>query len=97
MHKSLFKGFAVPCVVNHVDSTTTTCRVVVARDVDEVDEFNQVVRRMDVGRFLSDEVEAKKRDILVIADGEYSGEYGIGKEIENNGFIFSRELTRRYD
>jgi len=95
MHDSLFRHFAVKGVIVEDDQPDTDVDVILNFGVEAIDEYNEVIERVDKADFRNTQIKTKRGQLLVVGDGEFSGEYMLGKKLKSNGYIEAREITRK--
>lgn len=94
MHKSLFRTFGVDGTLIADNAMETPVVVIVNFGVDEIDEFNEVVGRIDKATFDIDSVNPKKGERLVIPAGKFSGQYLLARKIKTSAYVEVREIVR---
>lgn len=97
MHDDLFSEFAEQGTVTDGDGFYTDVSVIVRFGVDEIDDYNAVVGRVDTASFRVSQIQVSSGQRLEISTGEFSGKYDIGRVIENNGYVEGREIVRVAD
>lgn len=82
-----------------IDSKSDSTEVTVIMDfgVDELDEYNEVVGRIDKATFKSSEVKPIRGNRIEVFSAEFSGTYVLGKKLKSNGYVEAREIVRTTD
>jgi len=96
MHESLFRHFGVAGTLVS-DLGTTDVTVILEFGVEELDEFNEVVGRVDKVSVRNQEATTLKGQKLRVLAGEFSGYYTLGRKLKSNGYIEVREIVRLAD
>jgi len=99
MHEALFRHFGVTgSIVDKEDvSVNPSVESILNFGVDEFDEYNEVVGRVDKVTFRSDVVLPIRGQIIIVPTGEFTGRYVIGRKLRSNGFVQSFEISRAAD
>lgn len=95
LHDSLFRQFGVAGVVTHKDTSTTAVEVVVRFGVDAIDEYGEVMEKIDRAMFRASVVTTKQGEILTVSTGEFAGVYELGRMLKNNGYVIGRVITKQ--
>ncbi|RLC08112.1 MAG: hypothetical protein DRI24_23855 [Deltaproteobacteria bacterium] len=94
MHDDLFDAFAEQVIVTDKDGVRLEVDAVLSFGVEAVDDFNEVVERVDKASFRTSEYTYKRGDIMEITSEVWAGLYELGKRLESNGFVSGFEITR---
>ena len=99
MHDVLFRHFGVTGQLIDKESYTPTSTVDAVLDfgVEDLDEYNEVVGRLDKVSIKSTQEIPTRGQILVVETGEFAGRYVIGRKLRSNGYIQSFEISRAAD
>jgi hypothetical protein len=94
MHCAQLDAFGVSGQVTDPMTGTFQLTVVMARDVEKFDEYGAVVGRVSTMGYNPKEGSPKIKDTLEVCEGDIIGFFTIGKIIEDNGYIATREIIR---
>ena len=94
MHDTLFDTFSNKVVVTDKYGVESNADAVIAFGTDELDEYNEVVGRVDKASFRSSSGKFVHGDIMQIPTGEWAGHYILGRTVESNGYVTGYEITR---
>lgn len=97
MHEVLFRHFGGKGVLSNKEGQAMEVDVILRFGVDDIDEFNEVVERVDKVSFKASQVGSLKGQTLTVATGEFTGKYDLGRKLRSNGYMESRELVRLSD
>jgi hypothetical protein len=87
MHCAQLDAFGVSGQVTDPMTGTFQLTVVMARDVEKFDEYGAVVGRVSTMGY-------NPKETLEVCEGDIIGFFTIGKIIEDNGYIATREIIR---
>jgi len=96
MYESLFRHFSVAGILvsgSEFEPVTEPVRVIIEFGVDEIDEYNQLVGRVDKVSF-KNPVSPSRGNRIDVSEGDFAGKYTIGRKLENNGYISAFTIAR---
>lgn len=98
MHDVLFDSFSIKVdVVDKHANETFGVEAVIAFGTDDIDEYGEVVGRVDQVSFRTSVYKGGHGTVMTVSGGEFAGVYNLGKTLESNGYVSSYEITRRRD
>jgi len=99
MHDALFRHFGVAGLLVDKEGSVEDIDVTVIMNfgVESVDEYGEVVDRVDKADFRNTLVMTKRGQRLTVTQGEFTGNYTLGRKLKSNGYLESREIVRDYN